>query len=225
MSRLRNTAKAIWVTACFGIVLGAAHPVQAQDKTFTIAFAGQSMIRGDTRVDAPESVPVIKSLVKGDAAFTNFEAAVLDLKRGHTLKDGRFLSPPESLEALKSFGFNLVSLANNHSFDLKAAGIENTLDTAARLELAHAGTGRQLDEASKPVYVRTPKGIIALIALASGLIDDGRATPTRLGVNELRLENDKPDRKTPNAFCNACVRRRRPPILLWCPNTTTLTKT
>jgi poly-gamma-glutamate capsule biosynthesis protein CapA/YwtB (metallophosphatase superfamily) len=37
--------------------------------------------------------------------------------------DGRFLSPPEALDALQTFGFNLVSLSNNHAFDLKVPGI------------------------------------------------------------------------------------------------------
>ena len=114
-----------------------------------ITLTGQSMIRGDIRVDAPEAVPVIKRLVKGDAAFTNFEAAVCDAKKGQTTRDGRFASPPESMEALKYFGFHLLSLANNHSFDLKVPGIINTLETAERLKMAHAGTGRTLAEAEQ----------------------------------------------------------------------------
>ncbi len=155
----------------------------------TITFVGQSMIRGDIRADAPEAVPAISALVKGDAAFTNFEAAVYDESKGETTRSGRFASPPSAMEALQSFGFTMLSLANNHSFDVKASGIENTLATAERLRIAHAGTGREIVAAESPAIIQTPHGKVALIAIASGLIGDGRATSDRLGVNELRVEN------------------------------------
>ena len=57
--------------------------------------------------------------------FTNFEATVIEKEQ--STHDGRFLSPPEALDALKAFGFNLVALSDNHSFDLKVPGIQNTL--------------------------------------------------------------------------------------------------
>ena len=126
--------------------------------------------------------------------FTNFEATILDEKKGQSPKDGRFLSPPDALEALKAFGFNLVSLSNNHSFDLKVAGIQNALDQANRLKLAHAGTGNTLAEAVAPGYLKTPKGTVALVAMASGLVPEGgSASATRPGVNELRVEGNKPN--------------------------------
>src|SRR5947208_321703 len=159
----------------------------------TITLAGQSMIRGDTRRDAPASVSEIASLIHGDVAFTNYEAAVYDAAKGETPRSGRFASPPESIEALGSFGFNLLALPNNHSFDLKAPGILNTLDAAERAGIAHAGTGRNLAEAEAPCFVKTAKGSIALIAFASGLVLDARATPTQPGVNELRLAGSVPD--------------------------------
>ena len=114
------------------------------------------MIRSDIRVHAPSAVPVIKSLLKGDVVFTNFETTIVDERKGQSHMDGRFLSPPEALDALKSFGFNLVSLSNNHAFDLKVPGIENTLQEANRLNLAHAGTGNTIEEAAAPGYLHTP---------------------------------------------------------------------
>ena len=152
------------------------------------------MIRSDIRAHAPSAVPIIASLLKGDVMFTNFEATILDEKKGQSPKDGRFLSPPDALEALKAFGFNLVSLSNNHSFDLKVAGIQNALDQANRLKLAHAGTGNTVAEAVAPGYLKTPKGTVALVAMASGLVPEGgSASATRPGVNELRVEGNKPN--------------------------------
>jgi poly-gamma-glutamate capsule biosynthesis protein CapA/YwtB (metallophosphatase superfamily) len=159
----------------------------------SITLAGQAMIRGDTRADAPAALPGIASLIDGDAAFTNFEAAVYSPAQGQTVRDGRFASPAASLEALKSFGFNLLSLANNHSFDLKVPGILSTIEAAAGLDLGRAGTGRNLTEAGAPFVVSTPSASIALVALASGLVLDGRATDTQPGVNELRISGSAPD--------------------------------
>jgi poly-gamma-glutamate capsule biosynthesis protein CapA/YwtB (metallophosphatase superfamily) len=103
---------------------------------------------------------------------------------------------------LTTFGFNLLSLSGNHAFDLKATGIQNTIREADIRKIVHAGTGINLAEAAAPGYLHTPKGTIALIAGASGLITPGgSATADRPGVNELRIEAG--DRKM-----------RRPPI---CP--------
>src|ERR1700735_4040889 len=139
---------AIW--RCLGIAVALATSVWAQSPTLSITLTGQSMIRSDIRAHAPSAVPVITSLLKGDVVFTNFEATIVDEKKGQSHMDGRFLSPPEALDALQSFGFNLVSLSNNHAFDLKVPGIQNTLEEARRLKLAHAGTGNNLDEAAAP---------------------------------------------------------------------------
>jgi poly-gamma-glutamate capsule biosynthesis protein CapA/YwtB (metallophosphatase superfamily) len=163
----------------------------------TITLTGQSMIRSDIRATAPAAVPVIQELLKGDVIFTNLEAAVAE--KGETVQEGRgFLTPPEALDALKTFGFNLVALSGNHAFDLKVTGIQNTLREADKRKIVHAGTGNNLADAAAPGYLHTPKGTIALIASASGLImPGGSATADRPGVNELRVEaGDKENEAT-----------------------------
>ena len=183
------------ILKCLGFAVALATALWAQPPTLIITLTGQSMIRSDIRAHAPAAVPTISSLLKGDVVFTNFEATILDVRKGQSPKDGRFLSPPQALESLKAFGFNLVSLSNNHAWDLKVPGIQNTLETANRLDLVHAGTGKTIAEAVAPGYLRTPKGTVALVAMASGLIEPGAsATATRPGVNELRVEaGNKPN--------------------------------
>jgi poly-gamma-glutamate capsule biosynthesis protein CapA/YwtB (metallophosphatase superfamily) len=168
-----------------------------QPVPITITLAGQSMIRSDIRATAPAVVPAIQNLLKGDVVFTNVEAAVAE--KGETVHEGRgFLTPPEALDALTTFGFNLLSLSGNHAFDLKATGIQNTIREADSRKIVHAGTGNNLAEAAAPGYLHTPKGTVALIASASGLITPGgSATADRPGVNELRVEaGDKENEAT-----------------------------
>jgi poly-gamma-glutamate capsule biosynthesis protein CapA/YwtB (metallophosphatase superfamily) len=190
--RILARAACLAALAAMACTIGSAQP-----QAITITLAGQSMIRSDTRETAPAAVPVIQGLLKGDVVFTNFEAAVAE--KGETVREGRgFLTPPEALDALTTFGFNLLSLSGNHAFDLKATGIQNTIREADRRKVVHAGTGKNLDEAAAPVYLHTTKGTIALIASASGLIaPGGSATADRPGVNELRVEaGGKPNEAT-----------------------------
>jgi poly-gamma-glutamate capsule biosynthesis protein CapA/YwtB (metallophosphatase superfamily) len=171
--------------------------VLPQSAPITITLVGQSMIRSDIRATAPTEVPVIQSLLKGDVRFTNLEGAVAE--KGESVQEGRgFLTPPEALDALTTFGFNLLSLADNHAFDMKVTGIQNTIREANSRGIVHAGTGNNLAEAAAPAYLRTPKGTIALIASSSGLIaPGGSATADRPGVNELRIEaGDKENEAT-----------------------------
>ncbi|HTC63374.1 MAG TPA: CapA family protein [Candidatus Saccharimonadales bacterium] len=160
----------------------------SQSAPITITLAGQSMIRSDIRETLPAAVPLIKGLLKGDVIFTNLEAAVAE--KGESTHEGRgFLTPPEAVDALQAFGFNLLSLSGNHAFDLKVPGVQNTLREVDKRKIVHAGTGNNVTEATAAGYLHTPKGTVALIASASGLIAPGAsATADRPGVNELRIE-------------------------------------
>ena len=180
------------VVVVFAAALASALSPAAQSQAIKLTLTGQAMIRSDVRVHTPNIVPMLAPLLQGDAVFTNYEATVGEKTSSG---DRGFLSPPESLDALKGLGFNLLALANNHSFDLKVPGIQSTLREVGRLNLAHAGIGSSIDEAGGAGYLRTPKGTVALIAMASGFVaDGGAATATRPGVNELRVDGGK----TPN---------------------------
>ena len=181
----------------FVIAMAASSAAFSQATPMTVTLAGQSMIRSDVRATAPNAVAGIQSLLKGEVVFTNLEGTVAE--PGQSVQEGRgFLTPPESLDALSSFGFNLLALSDNHAFDLKSTGVDNTLREANRRHIVHAGTGKTLAEAAAPAYLHTPAGTVALVASASGLIAaDASATATRPGVNELRIEaGDVPNEAT-----------------------------
>jgi poly-gamma-glutamate capsule biosynthesis protein CapA/YwtB (metallophosphatase superfamily) len=184
---------------CLATLTAAIVAARPQAQTISITLAGQSMIRSDTRATAPSAVLPIQSLLKGDVIFTNVEAAVAE--KGEAVHEGRgFLTPPEALDALKTFGFNLFSLSGNHAFDLKDVGIHNTIREADSRKMVHAGTGNTLADATAPAYMHTPKGTVALVASASGLIvPGGSATADRPGVNELRvMAGDRQNEATEN---------------------------
>jgi len=173
----------VWVAS----MLLACGPACAQS-TVTITLTGQSMLRSDLRAAAPDAVPRIRSLLRGDVVFTNFEGTIAEPGQSVTGGGRGFLAPAEALDALEALGFNLLSLANNHAFDLKETGIDNTLREVQRRGIVHAGTGATLAEAAAPAYLRVGDATVALVASASGLIAaGGAARADGRGVNELRV--------------------------------------
>ena len=181
----RGSARPLVAFGLFaGLVL--AYPARAQ--SFRVTLTGQSMIRSDFRGHAPDELTVVSPLLKGDVIVTNLEGTIAE--KGEAVSEGRgFLAEPEALDALGALGFNLIALSDNHSFDFKATGIQNTLREVKKRNLAHAGIGNTLEEAAAPGYLHTPNGTVALVSMASGLIaEGGSATATRPGVNELRIE-------------------------------------
>lgn len=193
-TRLLRRGRLPLAATCLAAVFAIGIGVWPQSPGLTITLAGQSMIRSDIRATAPSAVPVIASLLKGDVKFTNFEGTVAEPGQPNDTvpqlrPNGGWLAPPGTLDSLQAVGFNLVSLSNNHAWDLRAVGIQNTLREASKLNLVHAGIGNALDEAVAPGYLHTPKGTVALIGIASGEVaPGGAATPTRPGVNELRVD-------------------------------------
>jgi poly-gamma-glutamate capsule biosynthesis protein CapA/YwtB (metallophosphatase superfamily) len=185
-NRLKWAGFALAASAAAALAYGVA--AAPQSPVLDITLTGQAMIRSDFRAQSPNELGTISPLLKGDVIFTNLEGTIAE--KGESVHEGRgFLAPPEALDALQALGFNLLALSDNHSFDLKATGIQNTLREVKSRNIAHAGIGNNLEEAAAPGYLHTPKGTIALVSIASGLIAEGAsATANRPGVNELRLE-------------------------------------
>ena len=130
---------------CLAVAFAVGAAARPQSEPMVITLTGQSMIRSDIRAAAPAAVPVIQSLLNGDVKFTNFEAAVGE--KGEAVHEGGgFLAPPEALDALTTLGFNLLSLSNNHAFDLKLTGLENTLREVKKRKIVHAGTAKRIYE-------------------------------------------------------------------------------
>ena len=60
----------------------------------------------------------------------------------------------EDLRRLSEMGFNVVSLANNHAFDLGVEGFKNAVSVLDKLGIQHFGAGMNLEEAKKPVVIK-----------------------------------------------------------------------
>lgn len=65
---------------------------------------------------------------------------------------------------LKELHFDLVSLANNHFFDLGTEGAIHTIDILDSAGIKHCGAGKNLEEAGKPVVMKIRGKTVAFLA-------------------------------------------------------------
>lgn len=79
-------------------------------------------------------------------------------------KDYTFRTDPGFVTNLETMGIDVVGLANNHVYDFGEIGLLDTLETIEGLQLPYVGAGRNIQEASEPVYFIVNGRKIAIVA-------------------------------------------------------------
>ena len=159
-----------------------------------VVLLGQALIEHDPRqyLEAPLRT-VTPILASADLVFTNLEVAVRNEScECVATREGVFFhgTGPVVLDYLRDIEIDMLSLANNHSWDYGATGIASTISEVADRGFTHAGTGANLREATAPGY-RGVNGLrVAVIAMATvNNPPEAAATDTRPGVNLLGLDD------------------------------------
>ncbi|MGI6570478.1 MAG: CapA family protein [Caldicoprobacterales bacterium] len=80
-----------------------------------------------------------------DIVAGNLETTISNAQKGYGGYP-MFRTPEDLLPALKSAGFNLLTTANNHTFDGKEFGVRNTLDKLDEYGFLHTGSARSQEE-------------------------------------------------------------------------------
>lgn len=135
-----------------------------------ILFGGDAMLgRGVERImrqtGAGYPFEGVKNIVaSADVTVVNFEAAA---PAEHTLTQNgnlRLSVSPKAFHQLAEANFNVVSLANNHSYDFGVKGLANTRALCVTYNLICVGDPRGMREASTAVVTvgSTDVGILAL---------------------------------------------------------------
>lgn len=75
-----------------------------------------------------------------------------------------FRAKPEHAAILTEMGADIVSIANNHTYDYGEVSLLDTLDTIDSAGIRRVGAGRNLEEARKPVYYIVNDIKIAIVA-------------------------------------------------------------
>lgn len=179
--------------------------VPDRDASYVLFFVGDIMLdrgvlhmvqtQGENSWTFPLA-PVAEYLKEADFLFGNLESIISDKGR-NVGSIYSFRAPPASIEALAAVGFDMVSVANNHSFDYT---IEAFADSLKRLESAgilYAGGGFTNREARDPSLFSLPNGTtIGVVAYTTVGSPSWEATEDRAGiawVDETRMDQLRED--------------------------------
>lgn len=89
-------------------------------------------------------------LQTGDILFGNLESIISD-KGQRVGSIYSFRADPESIEALKYAGFDILSVANNHVFDYGRMGMEHSFNQLKQAGIDYVGAGFSENEACSPI--------------------------------------------------------------------------
>jgi poly-gamma-glutamate capsule biosynthesis protein CapA/YwtB (metallophosphatase superfamily) len=193
---MTRIGKAWLAAAVLVAAAGATGRGQVPASDLSIALTGDSIITRKLSVHAEPAFTRLIDLVRGaDAAFTNIEMLFHDFEPYPMNESGGtyMRAEPALAKELAWAGFDLGSLANNHTGDYGALGMRLTRKYVAEVGIVAAGSGESLTEAREARFLDTPKGRIALVSVASTFPDHSRAgrtrgdVPARPGLSPLRF--------------------------------------
>ncbi|MBW5445015.1 CapA family protein [Cohnella sp. CFH 77786] len=105
-------------------------------------------------------------LQSADIAAGNLESAITD--RGTPEKNKQYLyrGSALALPAIREAGFDVLSLANNHTLDYGWVGLQDTMDALDDNQIHHMGSGNDDQEAFTPAYVEAQGITVAFIGVS-----------------------------------------------------------
>ena len=137
---------------------------------------------------------VLDLLSKGDVRCGTLECAfgneptydeVKVAQRGNVI-----YAKDADIRRLKELHIDIVSLANNHFFDLGADGAQHTIELLDKEGILHCGAGRNLEEAGKPVVVEINGKKVAFLGFCdtdyNNVFMCTYATENSPGINPMR---------------------------------------
>ncbi len=89
---------------------------------------------------------------------------------------------PSVAKVLLALGVDVVSLANNHMLDYGEEVMLQTLGILTRMRIPHVGAGRNMKEASRPIFLRRRGIRVAFMSLAATLPLGAAASENRPGI-------------------------------------------
>lgn len=168
----------------------------SEERRISVVAVGDCVINRPLSLYSEERyLKLIELLREADVAYGNMEGTIHDNKGYPAYKswDVNLVAKPFIADELKWAGFDLMGMANNHTLDYLIEGMLATQKNLDRVGIVHAGTGRNLEEASAPAYFESKKGRMTLINCASSFPSYFLASATRgdmqgrPGLNPLRL--------------------------------------
>jgi len=166
-----------------------------EGKRLSVTGTGDSLFVARFPEEYHQSMREVADFIRAcDIRLTNLETNLSDFEYfANAYSGGTWLNTRrEYLTELLRYGFQFFGNANNHAMDYGFNGLLSTIDTLDKYGVAHAGTGRSLEEAARPAILEAQGQKVAVFAVDASFENAsraGRAThdlKARPGVNYLR---------------------------------------
>jgi poly-gamma-glutamate capsule biosynthesis protein CapA/YwtB (metallophosphatase superfamily) len=139
---------------------------------------------GDITIDRekPETIfkHVAKTLRAADIAYGNCDQTYSDL--GYSVRGHGTNSESKNFPALLYAGFDVISLANNHTLDWGDENLLDTLDRFNKAGLPYVGVGKNIDEARRPLILERKGTKVGFLSYSCVYPKGFEAGPNKLGV-------------------------------------------
>lgn len=123
-----------------------------------------NLLRRGATIENGISEPLLAQMRDVDILVANNEFPFTD--RGAPTEDKTFTfrADTNAVSYLEDMGVDVAVLANNHIYDFGEVGLLDTLDTLVNAGIPQVGAGRNLEEASAPLYFIVNDMKIAVVA-------------------------------------------------------------
>lgn len=134
-----------------------------KEDTVTITFAGDIMFddsytimntykNAGSDIAQCMSADLMNEMQSADIFMLNNECTFTTRGTPTVGKTYTFRGKPEHVKILQEIGADVVSLANNHAYDYGEVSLLDSMDTLKSASIPYVGAGRNIEEASRPVY-------------------------------------------------------------------------
>ena len=101
-------------------------------------------VHGESAIEREALVPLKRYFADGDLNIFNLETAITEEVKKEE-KQYNFKTDAAFLRTLKSIGFNVATIANNHSYDFGEKGFLDTLNALDKAKISYVGGGVNRD--------------------------------------------------------------------------------
>ena len=175
MPRSASRGAAARTLACLLLLTGCGAPMPPspapQERPPVIVITGDILLAGraerliEEKGSAAPFAEVSATLREADLAIGNLECS-LSTRGKRADKRYTFRADPKTVAALSEAGFDVMTLANNHSVDYGPQALADTLQTLSEAGIAVAGAGADAELARQPVIVARGEPPVRIAVLA-----------------------------------------------------------
>lgn len=155
---------------------------------FTFAAVGDMLqMQPFSRYANADTAALIEVMQRADVTMANLEVILVDEDR-YRGPMGDIRAPISVAQDFVDMGIDMMTKANNHTFDMGEEGLWECLRNAEDFGIVHCGAARTLEEARRARYYTSDKGIVGMTGIYATSAKRGLGADKCPSVNTLQVE-------------------------------------